>query len=73
MAAAKFTKGSEEWLMFSEFWKLCQKHWKIETSEKYWQDLIDDCNDFADKYKDFELSKQLVLAFLETKDSESKK
>lgn len=70
MAAIKFQKGSEEWLMFTEFWKLCQDYWEIENSDTYWQALIDECNRFADKFKACTLSKRLVLALLDDKDKE---
>jgi hypothetical protein len=37
MAAKKFLKGSEEWMMFMDFWKLCQDFWEPEDNQDYWQ------------------------------------
>jgi hypothetical protein len=46
MASVKFDKGSEKWMMFMDFWKLCQKHWEPEDNDEYWDNLINDCDDF---------------------------
>lgn len=35
MSAVKFSKGSEEWMMFTDFWQLCQKHWEVELTDEY--------------------------------------
>lgn len=51
MAAKRFEKGSGEWNMFMDFWKLCQQHWEPEETEEYWQKLIDDIDSFYKKYQ----------------------
>ena len=63
MAEVKFGKGSEEWQMFVDYWNLCQKHWQVESTDEYWENLIDDCNEFCKKYKDYALARQVALAF----------
>lgn len=68
MAAVKFSKGSDEWMMFTDFWQLCQKHWKVEQTDKYWEDAITDSNDFMEKYKSVPLSRRLATAFLNTQE-----
>ena len=65
MAEVKFNKGSEEWLMFMDFWQLCQKYWQVETNDKYWENLINSANDFCVKYKEISLSRKLALALIE--------
>ena len=50
MASKKFQKGSMEFEMFTEYWKLCQKHWIPEDKDKYWEALIQDITDFERKY-----------------------
>ena len=35
MASVKFSKGSEEWQMFIDYWNLCQKHWQVESTDEY--------------------------------------
>lgn len=68
MAEVKFDKGSEEWMMFVEYWQMCQKFWKPEDSDKYWQELINAINEFYEKFKHIPLAKKLALAFGDTQD-----
>ena len=63
MASVKFSKGSEEWQMFIDYWNLCQKHWQVESTDEYWENLIDDCNEFCEKYKDYKLSREIARGF----------
>ena len=51
MAEVKFEKGSKEWDMFMDFWKMCQKHWIPDETEEYWIALSNDINDFYKKHK----------------------
>lgn len=64
VAGVKFGKGSEEWLMFMDFWNLCQLFWKPETSEKYWDDLMNKSNQFCEKYKEIKLSRGMAKEFI---------
>jgi hypothetical protein len=73
MAEVKFGKGSEEWLMFMDYWNLCQKHWQVEHGDAYWEQLIDDTNRFFEKYKSIELARHLTLALVDTQEILSKK
>lgn len=69
MSQVKFNKGSEEWMMFTDFWQLCQKHWEVELTDKYWQDLIrKDATDFEIKYKSIPLARNMIKAFLDTQE-----
>jgi hypothetical protein len=68
MASAKFNKGSEEWLMFMDFWNLCQKHWQVENKDKYWEQLTNDANEFYEKYKEITLCRKLTMAFVDTQE-----
>ena len=72
MAEVKFSKGSEEWLMFMDYWNLCQKCWEVENSDKYWQDLIGAIDYFVDKYKSIPLAEQLGLALANTQSTKQK-
>lgn len=63
MAEVKFGKGSEEWQMFVDYWNLCQKHWQVENTDEYWENLIDDCNEFCEKYKDYKLAREIAFGF----------
>lgn len=50
MAEVKFTKGSEEWQMFMDYWALCQKYWDPEKSDEWWDEVISEIDNFAKKY-----------------------
>lgn len=49
----KFSKGSEEWQLFMDFWALTQDVWGIEDREKYWEDVRGAVEAFASKYGPF--------------------
>ena len=72
MASQKFSNGSDEWFMFTTFWKLCQEHWVPESSEQYWQKVIDDCHMFNETFKDVGFSKFLALALIDYLESKNK-
>ena len=50
MASEKFTKDSEEFKFFGEFWQLAQKYYVTEDSDEYWENLIKDCVALEKKY-----------------------
>lgn len=56
-------KGTEEWMMFGDFFNMCKKHWEIKETDEYWRSMIDDVNAFADTYKSVPFSKKLADAF----------
>lgn len=65
MASVKFEKGSREWYMFQDYWKLCQKYWIPEDNDKYWDDIVKESGDFMKKYRDIRLSKELALILID--------
>lgn len=74
MAEQKFTKGSEEWMMFQEYYQLVQKFYVPENVDNYWKELHDALTDFGNKYGRF--AKKLALAYMnemEQKLKDSKK
>lgn len=66
-------KGTKEWQMFGDFFQLCKKYWDVEETDEYWENLINDNNDFYNKYKDITLSEKLAIAFSETQEEIMKK
>ena len=52
MSAVKFSKGSEEWMMFTDFWQLIRK----------------DATEFEIKYKSIPLARNMIKAFLDTQE-----
>ena len=73
MASKKFSKGSEEWMMFTDFWNLCQKYWIVEDTDEYWEGVIRSANDFQKKYNHILLSRRLALAFVDSMEDVFKK
>ena len=72
MAEKKFNKGTEEWMMFVDFWNICQKNWLVENSDSYWANIIADAHEFHDKYKDIPLAKNMILSFVKTQEELAK-
>lgn len=68
MAEVKFGKGSEEWMMFTEFWQLCQRYWNPESNDSYWDSLVTDVDAFYKKFSKIELSKELALSFIRSQE-----
>lgn len=72
MASVKFEKGSKEWYMFQEYWKLCQRFWVPEDSKQYWNALVEEMDSFYKKYKDIALSEKIAAAFINLLDEQQK-
>lgn len=74
MASKRFEKGSEEWQMFTEFWKICQRFWAPEENDEYWEQVIDATNEFHKKYKanNDVFARKIALAFIDTIEEKSK-
>ena len=75
MSAIKLQKGTEEFEMFRDYWKMLEENWGVEDSEAYWNKVIEDTDAFYRKY-DTEFSKELALALineLERKAKDEKK
>lgn len=51
MAAKNIAKGSEEWMMFQDFFKLSQEVWEPEDTDEYWEWAKDKAYEFYQKYK----------------------
>lgn len=66
MAAKKFLKGSEEWLMFMDFWKLCQEYWEPEDSQEYWKEMSKAAMAFDEKYQAFPIANMIALGFIDS-------
>ncbi|MFR9146646.1 MAG: hypothetical protein ACLVJ4_08450 [Mediterraneibacter sp.] len=75
MSAIKLQKGTEEFEMFRDYWKMLEENWGVEDSEAYWNKVIEDTDAFYRKYET-EFSKELALALineLERKAKDEKK
>ena len=74
-----FESGSEEKLMFTEFYRLCQKYWEpmVDDIDVYWAECIREFGAFAGKFskikgEEFTLSKNWVITITEYFDKKPK-
>ena len=65
-------KGTEEWMMFGDFFNYCKKYWEMKDTDEYWELAIEDGNKLCDKYKDIPMVKKIVMAFLEMQELNAK-
>ena len=72
MAVKKFLKGSEEWMMFMDFWKLCQDFWEPEDNEDYWKNSSESIMSFARKYESMIFARIIALAFMDYLENKAK-
>lgn len=59
----KFAKGSSEWMMFMDFWGLCQKYWEPDDNDDYWESVVKETDVFYRKYNS-EFAKSLALTLV---------
>lgn len=50
-----FQSDGWERRMFADYYHLAEKFWQTDPSDKYWSKLIDEMEQFAEKYKDVSL------------------
>jgi hypothetical protein len=72
MASKRFSKDTEEFMMFQEFWQLCQKYWEPEDNDSYWENVAADSSTFTKKYSGSVFAKEVSMAFLTSLDIKSK-
>lgn len=59
----KFAKGSSEWMMFMDYWALCQKYWEPDDNDDYWKSVVKETDVFYRKYNS-EFAKSLALTLV---------
>lgn len=64
MGTVKFQKGSEEWMMFMEYWALCQKYWIPEKEDAWWDEALAEIDTFAKKYGSTVFVRGLCMALV---------
>lgn len=64
MAEKRFGKGSEEWVILQDYYKLCQSIWIIEDNDEYWNHVKDEIDSFRKRYKDDIFAKHLGISLL---------
>lgn len=61
-AEKRFADGTEERIMFNDFWKLCQSFWVPEDTDEYWKKLHDAAVAFGNVHGKFAM--KLALAYI---------
>lgn len=59
MASKRFEKGSVEWGMFQDFWKMAQKFYVPEDDQNYWEELTNEQVRYQEKYKEIALAQEM--------------
>lgn len=72
MAKAEFKRGTEEFMMFADFYNLFKQFWYPEDTDEYWEELMEECDKFYRKYNSV-YAKHLALAIAEALEEISKK
>lgn len=62
MSAVKFSKGSDMFCMFGDFYKLCQSFWEPENNDEYFERFVQAQSEFTQKYKQSSFARALSLA-----------
>lgn len=65
-------KGTDEFIMFGDFFQLCKKYWDVKDTDDYWNELIQSASVFVEKYKHIPLAVKLAVTFLETQNNRAK-
>lgn len=71
MASVKFIKGSEEWLLFTEYWDLCQELWNTDQTDEYWEYAIHKANAFYKRHNT-QFARSLANALMDELERRSK-
>lgn len=64
MAEVKFTRGTQEFSMFMDFWSLYQKYYLPEKSDAWWEEALKAVDAFVEKYGGSEIARGMGLAMV---------
>ena len=53
-----------EYDILAETWKFYKENYKVKSSQEYWDKVIVESHDLMEKYKNNELCKDLLVAFV---------
>ena len=65
MSEKKFIKGSEEWIIFMDFWEISQKYWNVEGTDEYWRTFISDVDKMCEKHNNNFFVKKILFALMD--------
>ena len=64
MAYKKIAKGTDEWDLFQDLFRLSEKYLEVEDNEAYWTALTEDVNEFINSHENKALAKEFGLSLL---------
>lgn len=73
MASKRVLKGSEEYMMFGEFWRLYQEFYFPENNQEYWDCLVAKTNIFYENYNKFPIARYMVSILIDCLEDSAKK
>ena len=66
-------KGSEEWAVFADYWKLCREYWTPVGGDGYWGAAFAATAGFCKKHQGEPFARRLAFAFLAKLEENDKK
>lgn len=60
------------WGMFTDAWKFYKKYADVQQSDEYWEAVVDESGQIANKYDNAKLAIALILAAIEELERKSK-
>lgn len=68
----RFGKGSEEFVMFTDYWNFVQKYYIPEPQDEWWDELVREADKLADKYGKSYFIRDLIVAHINDVERRSK-
>lgn len=62
---SKIQKGTEEFQMFQDFWKMYNDFHDVELGDEFCEKVKNALDEFANKYKQFYMSEKLWMALFD--------
>lgn len=69
----KFQKGDENWMAFIDIYQFVQEFWVPEAIPTYWEQMVDGATKLRDKYSENEFVREMILAFMDSRQKEFNK
>ena len=63
MASKQLPRGTPEFEMFGEFYKMYQEFHEVEESDEYWDGFIQRSHEIISKYGEVPFCRQMIRAF----------
>lgn len=58
----EWSKGSDNWMMFNDFWRLNQMLWDANLTDEYWENAKNQLEAYYEKYGKSPYARDLAMA-----------